>query len=165
MDEDHSFVLRAAGRGHPVAHAIARSINSYRDRVAQALALRFTDGNAAREDSRCVQWRIIGVRGYLRHLVLILRNNRIIADAAGAVRRRRYDGATNVMRVVGGICWEDLLHRQPGRAGTTHISGLRARGDDDIVWVGYDDDAKIRTLCHPIDESDRIDGMLFPVTS
>src|SRR5262247_2077293 len=54
---------------------------------------------------------------------------------------------------------EDLLHRQTGRAGTSHISGLRARGDDDIVWVGHDDDAKIRALHHLIDESDRIDGM------
>src|SRR5262249_28156378 len=54
---------------------------------------------------------------------------------------------------------EDLLHRQTSRAGASHISGLRTRGDDDVVWVGYDDDAKTRALCHLIDERDWIDGM------
>jgi hypothetical protein len=52
-----------------------------------------------------------------------------------------------------------LLHQQTGRAGTPHVSGLRACGDNDIVWVGYDDDAKIRALYHLIDERDGIDGM------
>src|SRR5262249_58169475 len=59
----------------------------------------------------------------------------------------------------GSGCREDLLNRQTGRAGASHISGLRARGDDDIVAAGYDDDAKTRALCHLIDERDWIDGM------
>ena len=33
------------------------------------------------------------------------------------------------------------------------------RGDHVIVWVGYNDDAKIRALYHVIDERDWIDGM------
>ena len=51
------------------------------------------------------------------------------------------------------------LHRQTGHAGAAHISGLRARRDHVIVWVGYNDDAKIRALYHVIDERDWIDGM------
>src|SRR5947207_1824247 len=75
VDIHHRFVLRAACRGHPVTHAIARSINSHPDRVRQILALRFTDDNAVTEDSWCIQRWIISIWGYLRYLTLILRND------------------------------------------------------------------------------------------
>src|SRR5262249_15211247 len=89
MDKNHGFILGAASGRYPITYAIARSINSHPDRVPQSLALRFIDGNAASEDSCHVQRRIIGVGWCLRHLVLILRNNRSVFDAAGAVRRHR----------------------------------------------------------------------------
>src|SRR5262245_39534501 len=142
MDKTHGFIRGAASGRYPVTHAIARSIDSHPDRVPQRLALGFADGNAASEDTWRVQRRIIGVRWYLRYFVLILRHNRIIFDAAGAVRRHQYAGAPEAVCVRVGGGREDLLHRQTGRAGASHISGLRARGDDDIVWLGYDDHAK-----------------------
>src|SRR5262245_19355461 len=89
MDENDSFILRAAGGRYPITYAIARSINSHPDRVPQRLALRFIDGNAASEDTWRVQRWIIGVRWCLRYFVLILRNNRIVFDATSAVRRHR----------------------------------------------------------------------------
>src|SRR5262249_60782365 len=71
MDKNDSFILGAASRRYPVTHAIAGPINSHPNRVPQRLALRFTDDNAATEDSRRVQRWIIGVGWRLRHLVLI----------------------------------------------------------------------------------------------
>src|SRR5262245_32707008 len=89
MDKNHGFILRATSGRYTITDAITRSINSHPDRVPQRLALGFADGNAASEDSWRVQRWIIGVGWCLRHLVLILRNNRIIFDAAGAVRRHQ----------------------------------------------------------------------------
>src|SRR6516165_6399158 len=89
MDKNDSFVLRAASRRYPITDAIAGSINSHPDRAPQRLALRFIDGNAASENTWRVQRRVIAVRRRLRYFVLILEDNRIISDAAGAVGGHR----------------------------------------------------------------------------
>src|SRR5262249_61743833 len=58
--------------------------------------------------------------------------------------------------------WQPRRFAAPANRPHWRVShkGLRARGDDDIVWVGYDNDAKTRALYHLIDERDGIDGML-----
>src|SRR5262245_3144146 len=89
MDKNHGLNLGAASCRYPITDAITVSINSHPDRVPQRLALGLADGNGASEESRRVQQWIIGVGWCLRYFVLVLRNNRIIFDAAGAVRRHR----------------------------------------------------------------------------